>query len=67
MGDRRDAHRVLEEKPERRPLERTRSKWEDNSKMYLREVGWRHGLDRPGSGQGEVAGCYECGNELSGL
>ena len=26
----------------------------------------RHGLDRSGSGQGQVAGCCECGNETSG-
>jgi len=26
----------------------------------------RHGLDRSGSGQGQVAGTCECGNELSG-
>ena len=25
-----------------------------------------HGLDRSGSGQGQVAGACECGNELSG-
>jgi hypothetical protein len=25
-----------------------------------------HGLDRSGSGQGQVAGSYECGNEPSG-
>ena len=38
----------------------------DNIKMDLQEVGWRHGLDRSGSGYGEVVGCCECGNELSG-
>jgi hypothetical protein len=28
-------------KPEgRRPLERPRRRWEDNIKMFLREVGW---------------------------
>jgi hypothetical protein len=26
----------------------------------------RHGLGRSGSGQGQVAGCCECGNEPSG-
>ena len=25
-----------------------------------------HGLDRVGSGNGQVAGCCECGNEPSG-
>jgi hypothetical protein len=27
---------------------------------------WGHGLDRAGSGQGQVAGTYEFGNEPSG-
>ena len=26
----------------------------------------RHGLDRAGSAQGQVAGCFECGNEPLG-
>jgi hypothetical protein len=40
MGERRGAYRVLVEKPEgRRPLGRTRHRWEDNIKMDLREVG----------------------------
>ena len=28
---------------------------------------WEYGLDRAGSGQGQVAGTCECGNEPSGL
>jgi hypothetical protein len=28
---------------------------------------WGHGLDRAGSGWGQVAGTCECGNEPSGL
>jgi hypothetical protein len=40
MGERRDAYRALVEKPEgRRPLGRPRSRWEDNIKMDLREIG----------------------------
>jgi len=40
MGERRGAYRVLVWKPEeKRPLERPRSRWEDNIKMDLREVG----------------------------
>ena len=27
---------------------------------------WGYGLDRVGSGQGQVAGCCECSNEPSG-
>jgi hypothetical protein len=41
MGERRGAYRVLVGKPEgRRPLGRSRRRWEDNIKMDLREVGW---------------------------
>ena len=47
MGESRSVYRVLVGKPKgRRPLERTRRRWEDNIKMDLSEVGWRHGLDR---------------------
>jgi hypothetical protein len=43
MGKRRGAHRVLVGKPEgRRPLGRSRCRWEDNIKMDLREVRWRN-------------------------
>ena len=34
--------------------------------MDLPEVEQEHGLDLSGSGWGLVAGCCECGNELSG-
>jgi hypothetical protein len=41
MGDRRGAYRVLVWRPEgKRPLGRPRTRWEDNIKMYLQEVGW---------------------------
>jgi hypothetical protein len=41
MGQRRGAYRALVGKSEgRRPLRRPRHRWEDNIKMYLREVGW---------------------------
>jgi hypothetical protein len=40
MGEKKDAHRVLVGKPEgKRPLGRTRRRWEDNIKMDLQEVG----------------------------
>jgi hypothetical protein len=46
MGERRGAYRVLVGKPEgRRQLGRPRTKWEDNIKLYLREVGLGYGLD----------------------
>jgi hypothetical protein len=46
MRERRGAYRVLVGKTERtRPLGRPRRRWEDNSKMDLREVEWGHRLD----------------------
>jgi hypothetical protein len=40
MGDDRGVHRVLVGMPEgKRPLGRPRSRWEDNIKMDLQEVG----------------------------
>jgi hypothetical protein len=46
VGERRDAYMVLVENPEgRRPLGRSRQRWEDNIKMDLQEVWWGHGLD----------------------
>jgi hypothetical protein len=46
MGERRGAYSVLVRKPEvKRPLRRTRHRWEDNIKMDLKEVGWGHRLD----------------------
>jgi hypothetical protein len=51
MEERKGAYRVLAEKPEgRRPLERPMRKWEDNIKMDLQDVEWRHGLDQSGLG-----------------
>jgi hypothetical protein len=45
MGERRCPYKVLVGKPEgRRPLGRPRHRWEDNTKMDLREVGWQ-GID----------------------
>ena len=44
MEQSRNAYRVLVRKPEgKRPLERPRRRWEDNSKMDLREVGCNPG------------------------
>jgi hypothetical protein len=51
MGESRGACRGLVGKPEgSRLLGRPRRRWEDNIKIYLREVGWGHGLGRSGSG-----------------
>jgi len=47
MGEKRDIYRVLVVKPERkRPLGRSRFRWEDNIKMGLQEMGCGvYGLD----------------------
>jgi hypothetical protein len=46
MGDRKGACMVLVGEPEgKRPLERSRHRWEDNIKTFLQEMGWGHGLD----------------------
>jgi hypothetical protein len=40
VGEGRGVYRVLVGKPEgKRPLERTRRRWEDNFRMDLREIG----------------------------
>jgi hypothetical protein len=40
MGEVRGVYRVLVGRPERkRPLRRPRRSWEDNIKMYLKEIG----------------------------
>jgi hypothetical protein len=44
MGERRGVYRVLLGKPEgKRPFARSMHRWDDNIKMYLKEVGW--GMD----------------------
>jgi hypothetical protein len=47
MWERRDAYNVLVGRPEgRRPLGKSRRRWEDNIKMELQEVGLGgHGLE----------------------
>jgi len=41
MGEGRGAYRVLVGRPEgKRPLGRSRHRWEDNIRMDLREIGW---------------------------
>jgi hypothetical protein len=46
MGEGRGEYRILVGRTEgRRPLGRSRRRWEDNIKMDLQEVGWGHGLD----------------------
>jgi hypothetical protein len=46
IGEKRGAYKILVGRPEgRRPLGRPRSRWEDNIKTDLQDVGWGHGLD----------------------
>jgi hypothetical protein len=41
MEEGRNVYRILVGRPEgKRPLERTRRRWEDGIKMDLREIGW---------------------------
>jgi hypothetical protein len=50
IGERKSAHRLLMGKNEgKRPHGRPRPRWEDNIRIDLQEVGWRHGLDLSGS------------------
>jgi hypothetical protein len=41
MGEIRNVFKVLVGKPEdRRPFGRSKCRWDDNNRMYLRETGW---------------------------
>jgi hypothetical protein len=62
------AYKVLVGKPEgKRPLGRPRRRWEDGIRMDPGEIGLGGcGLDSTSSGQGQVASCCECSDELSG-
>ena len=52
----------------KRPLGSSRRRWKGNIKMdFSRNRMGRHGLDRSGSGQGQVVGCCEGGDEPSGF
>jgi hypothetical protein len=66
MGESRGAYRVLVGKHEgRRPLVRPRHRWERVIlKWILEKWDGGYGLDRSGSGQGQVVGFSECGNAL---
>jgi hypothetical protein len=56
-------YRVLMGKPEGKlPLTRTRSRWEDNIKMDIQEVGWENELDKYSSEQVLLVAFCECGN-----
>jgi hypothetical protein len=66
MGGNRNAYGILVGKPEgKRLLPRPKHRREYQMKMDLPELEWRRLLFLPGSGQRHVAGCCECGNEIS--
>jgi hypothetical protein len=45
MREMRNAYIILVRKPEgKKPLGRCRNRWDDNIKLYLREIGWE-GMD----------------------
>jgi hypothetical protein len=47
----REVYKVLMGRPEvKRPLGRSRRRWEDGNRMDLREIGWGCGLDSTVSG-----------------
>jgi hypothetical protein len=51
MWQRKDAYRVLVRKPEgKRTLGKYNRRREDNIKVYVQEVVWRHGQNCSGSG-----------------
>jgi hypothetical protein len=51
MEEDREVYKVLMGRPEvKRPLGRSRRRWEDGNRMDLREIGWGCGLDSTGSG-----------------
>ena len=59
MGEIKDVYRVLVGKPEgESPLGRTRSRWEDNIKIDVQEVGWGTWIGsiwlRIGTGDGQL-------------
>ena len=51
----------------KRPLLRLRHRLKDDIKMNFSRSGiGRYGLEGSGSGYGQLAGAFECGNEPSG-
>jgi hypothetical protein len=67
MGKERKVYKGLVGKPEgKRPLGRPRRRWEHEIRMDVGKTGLRgYELDSTSSGQGQVTGCCECGDEPS--
>jgi hypothetical protein len=68
MHGRDEKCRVLVEKPEwkRPPFGRLRYGWEDNIKIYCKEIGWECGLNLFDSGLGPILSSGGHGNEPLG-
>jgi hypothetical protein len=60
VGEMKNVYKSFVGKPEGKRL---LGRWENNTEMYLREMGLGCGVDLSGSGQGLVAGSCEHGNE----
>jgi hypothetical protein len=67
MREKRGAYRVLVGKPEEKiPLGRPRCRWEDNIKMYLREVRWDMQWIDLAQDMYRWGGCCKCDDKPSG-
>jgi hypothetical protein len=60
MGEDRKLYKVLVGNPKgKRPLGRSRHRWDDGLRMDLREIGWENVECSTGSGEGPVVDCCE--------
>jgi hypothetical protein len=57
MREKRNADRISTRNSEgKRPVVLSRSRWEDNTKLNVRETGWGYGLNSSGSGYRPIDG-----------
>jgi len=67
VGRKRNACRIFVRKPEgKRPLRRRRRWWENNIKCIFKNIVGERRPYSPGSGQGQVVGCYPMGWTVQG-